>query len=841
MVLNIILIVVANSHTTLEPQTKEERIQQMLTKEIDNNNPYDSPKMIMKGQHMYPVLFEPIKHIKLSRSTYKVTSFIDFTPHIRTFDNFEKYLDQVIQDMQNPSKVGMLRYLKVKYSHPAFKDKETWIETFSKTLTEQCDNRSIMLKKCKALRDNYLSECYGDAMLVCNLRRRYNRLLNVTQYIQQDFADVKKRFLQAIDHVREEGNNTTRDKRDTEKENVYHRSIFDKLTEEEEQIIDEILRKIEEYSPEIHANLKRHKRFGLMTWIMGWGVFSNARNIAQIKKNIKTLYQQNILQDKQIHELAHYLNLTATHVQLQDKMIYEINTRLEQINFTMVNLRLKIDIQMHIGGIISDLTTAINRLMIGLVSIRGNVEKIYEYMRVMATHKVHPALIPPPPLRELLVHVKDKMRENPRLELPYDPEKEIWQYYEIMKITPMIVDDLMVILLTIPLTDESLAMNVYKAHNLPAVSPKHGLAARYHLEGEYLAVGKHGLYIAIPNARDIHLCQASHGGLCVMNEALHPVDLVEWCIYALFIQDEKKISKNCVLDFKDRKANLAQSLGGYMWAISSLVGEKIQIRCLTETHVEEIKPPLQVIYVGNGCEGYSPSIMIPARSELTSQYQLIERKTYFLEFNDEYESVYELGPWIYLPLDNIPEEVLNKMVKKLPELPPMTYEHLNERLQAIDEDYPFSVPVPVLFVSQMVGFGLVVLGGIGVSWKLYKMRGDLQNTVKAMVKGELKGKEGQKILTTLMDVYAGVAPPRSIKASTSTAPMITLPPEKLAIQELPQTSIVPKQREGTIKPKDPAAEAEGVQIEEVVMKVLKKGKDVKKLGKYYEKYQEDRQ
>ena len=103
-------------------------------------------------------------------------------------------------------------------------------------------------------------------------------------------------------------------------------------------------------------------------------------------------------------------------------------------------------------------------------------------MRVMATHKVHPALIPPQPLRDLLVHVRDKMRENPRLELPYDPDDEIWEYYEIMKITPVIVDDLMVILLTIPITDKSLAMNVYKAHNLPAVNPEHGIAARYHLE-----------------------------------------------------------------------------------------------------------------------------------------------------------------------------------------------------------------------------------------------------------------------------------------------------------------------------------------------------------------------
>ena len=59
--------------------------------------------------------------------------------------------------------------------------------------------------------------------------------------------------------------------------------------------------------------------------------------------------------------------------------------------------------------------------------------------------------------------------------------------------------------------------------------------------------------------------------------------------------------------------NRAQSLGGYMWAISSIEQEQLQIRCLEETHVIQIRPPLQVVYVGNGCEGYSPSMYIPGQ------------------------------------------------------------------------------------------------------------------------------------------------------------------------------------------------------------------------------------
>ena len=194
-------------------------------------------------------------------------------------------------------------------------------------------------------------------------------------------------------------------------------------------------------------------------------------------------------------------------MQLQGKMINEIQTRLEQIDFQLVNLNLRLDYHIHISGMLQEMSTAVNRLLAGLISIRNNVDKIYEYIRVMATHKVHPALLLPDPFRELLRHIKEKMRENPRLELPYDPDKSSWRYYEIIKITPIIV----VVLLTIPLTDKSLSMDVYKAHNLPAVNPEVGMSATYQLEGEYLAVGQHWLYAAIPKSRDILLCLVSRG------------------------------------------------------------------------------------------------------------------------------------------------------------------------------------------------------------------------------------------------------------------------------------------------------------------------------------------
>ena len=68
---------------------------------------------------------------------------------------------------------------------------------------------------------------------------------------------------------------------------------------------------------------------------------------------------------------------------------------------------------------------------------------------------------------------------------------------------------------------------------------------------------------------------------------------------------------------------MAYSLDGYLWAISALATEKLQVRCVMETHVITIKPPLQIVDIDNGCETYSASIYIPAKSELTATLQSI--------------------------------------------------------------------------------------------------------------------------------------------------------------------------------------------------------------------------
>ena len=133
--------------------------------------------------------------------------------------------------------------------------------------------------------------------------------------------------------------------------------------------------------------------------------------------------------------------------------------------------------------------------------------------------------------------------------------------------------------------------------------------------------------------------------ICILEQALYPVKHITWCVYALFIDDEKRIKRDCKYSVTKVSGNRAISLGGYLWAVGSIKQEQLQVRCLEETHVIEIEPPLQIVYIGNGCEGYSPSMFLPAKNEMTIHAQVGNRKEYFLQFNYVYTPDRYIGLW----------------------------------------------------------------------------------------------------------------------------------------------------------------------------------------------------
>ena len=152
--------------------------------------------------------------------------------------------------------------------------------------------------------------------------------------------------------------------------------------------------------------------------------------------------------------------------------ITNLQVRMAEVNKTLIAALSDVKFVKYSVAIINDIRIILMKLTLGVISLEQNVNDIYEYLRVLSSRQVNPLIIPPDSLRKVLAQVKEDMKRNPRLQLPEDPNINIWNYYSIMKITPIVMDDFLLIILTIPLNDQSLEMDFYKIYNLPTLHPK---------------------------------------------------------------------------------------------------------------------------------------------------------------------------------------------------------------------------------------------------------------------------------------------------------------------------------------------------------------------------------
>ena len=251
----------------------------------------------------------------------------------------------------------------------------------------------------------------------------------------------------------------------------------------------------------------------------------------------------------------------------------------------------------------------------------------------------------------------------------------------------------------------------------------------------------------------------------MFDQALYPVQSINWCVYALFINDYNQIKRDCLLKTLDRTTNLAYSLDGYLWAISALAAEKIQIRCVMETHVVTIKPPLQIVDVGNGCKAFSPSIYIPAKSELTATLQSITRSQIFLDYNFNYTNVSNFLVWYNYSFAKLMETEIKTLKAKMLQLPPMSMDTFNNIIDNIDEDYPFSLS-PKLILALLVTVGICVIA-LGIMFIWYKRKATLSSsTMGNLVKLVPSSVSSMPSLESLLPMLSKLASSRTESRTT---------------------------------------------------------------------------
>ena len=276
-----------------------------------------------RQEWLHPVIFEPQNKIQLTHSTYQVTTFLDFAPFVNGFNNVQNYIRNFKKDIHDPAYFSMIRH---KSTNPRA----------SPLLNEQDLAAFMQSAFC-------LSAPYA-----CMTRLKIDRFLMEVNYLEDLFDIVYRKFLNAIDHIdyhptMQNDPVTNRSKRPVLFSGTgFYNTFNHRLSPTKDLFLDKLLMALDNMNSTLTHKFKRMKRYSILAWVLGWGVFSNSHSINKIKQNLRILQDPNLLQDKQIKALADHLNLTMAHVNRHENMLYKLDAKLMILNKTLQSVMVQL-------------------------------------------------------------------------------------------------------------------------------------------------------------------------------------------------------------------------------------------------------------------------------------------------------------------------------------------------------------------------------------------------------------------------------------------------------------------------------------------------------------------
>ena len=722
-----------------------------------------------------PVVFHEEKVLKITRSTIEATLLFDLKPLTQAFEDLTKYTKSLKQDARDPNTItnfyralsgdGSSRYYDNIHGFANAKDFTDTMymygtdRTYNKTGVETPTFTASILKKgCPTEHDNNYMQ------FVCKVLKSYGKLLKEIAAVDKLAEMLHKRFKSMIGQLginpKESTHRVVRDVSSylSQHEHYQQLNISDKERVLKIILALQTLHKEPKYLAAAQHVLHRQKRFGLFDIVLGFTAYSHGRAIKDLQKNQAILFANIYNNAQKIHKLAGELNTAIDMINTHSQELVRVNMQLWVLND---NVR---TITQHLTGLtlsffmLTDLRNGIATAQTGLIAVEINIQQVLDSLRVISTKKANPTFITPVALRNLLLKVKDKLRENPRLQLPADPNKDIWVYYQFITVSPSIMGDYLIMIISIPLVDQSLEITLYKAYALPALHPELNVQYRYKLENQYLGITQNGQFALLPGENELQLCKATNGYYCYFQEALYPTKTIRWCIYALYLKDRERIEEYCQIITTPRYQSEAVHLDGGMWAVSAFSSTTLHLDCVIGVTLIAVEPPLQIIEIPDGCSASSDEIWIPARTELTLEDRGENYTNFFMSFNDQWQKLENYHVWAYLnlaTLDDIPEEEIQSIKERLPEMPQLNMKLFEPKLQQLGK-VAFTMPPYLLLAFTLITILIFVLIAAFICCQL-KRNKKLKKLAKIPMRHILKS-HGESQETSLTASYEELDP-----------------------------------------------------------------------------------
>ena len=143
-----------------------------------------------------------------------------------------------------------------------------------------------------------------------------------------------------------------------------------------------------------------------------------------------------------------------------------------------------------------------------------------------------------------------------------------------------------------------------------------------------------------------------------------------------------------------------------------------------------IEPPLCIIDVSNGCEAFSSTLYIPAKSELTTTMQSLTHSQFFLSYNFQYVKMLSFVVFCEMTFAQLTPEELTNLQAKIQTLEPMDMKLFNEKLKLIDENYPLTLPPWMILSGQVISSAFILTEITLMVWFCLKHRKSMITLLK---------------------------------------------------------------------------------------------------------------
>ena len=534
-----------------------------------------TPTRFLEDQASSSVIFNEILSLVLTKSSYRVISYISFEQHIKSFSEIDNLLQAIVDQtntyMQTKSFPPYYRQLPGE-SHLVQERKDQWIQV---QLQELSYELHLVMRNFELIKERFL-EITGQMPTFSDDLYEQEQPTNMVAPIILTISTLLKRSVTS--------------------------SIFKFLFGAEDN--SEAINVLKQNVATLMANDELHEKH--LKYILK----SQQINVGEIKINRDLL--------RQVKKELAQINFTFNEITFNTQMLFSL------ASFQVLASQLR-----HRVSIIRD----------ALFGLQMNLDILYHHCSVMVDNKLTPEMISPKNLYDILQDVQNEIRDHPQLSLLEELYQDtIYKFYKTLRFEVTMEQKLMLGVLQVPLIEKNKQFQLFKIYNLPIPLPEANLQVQYNLTFKYLAITTGAQYIAFPQEEEIMGCQLTGGAFCELNTALFPTIGLKSYEFALYQKDHEWIIEACRVKTTPFISDQAVSLEPNYWVVITQKLIVLHINCLQHTSYKKVQHPIDIIHLEDGCEATFTTLVLPGHSPLIKEDNYLAR-THSVTFKLQYTEI----------------------------------------------------------------------------------------------------------------------------------------------------------------------------------------------------------